>query len=292
MAVWRRSRCAEPLPPPEPPPQRPLPGWLGVLALAGAAVALHTGVLVPRRLRVHDVPLAVPGWPQSLDGLRVAVVADLHAGAPWVGLDRVRDLVARVVAARPDLVLLLGDSLADVRLGTRLDPEPVAEALSGLRAAGPVLGVLGNHDWSVDGERVRRAFDGVGLPVLEQSAVPVLDGRLWVAGVGDLWTRGASVPAALADVPDGAPVILLTHNPDVVLDVPRSVPLVLAGHTHGGQLTVLGRPVHRISGRHGNRWRSGWYLGDRLYVSPGVGTSTLPLRTVTPEVPVLVLRPD
>lgn len=246
---------------------------------------------MPRRLRVPDVPLAVPGWPAALDGLRVAVVADVHVGAPWVGLDRVRDVVRRVVAARPDLVLLLGDHFADVHLGTRLDPEPVAAALAGLRAAGPVVGVLGNHDWAVDGERVRRALEGVGLPVLEESAVPVLDGRLWIAGVGDLWTRRPSVPAALANVPEGAPTVLLTHCPDVVLDVPAHVPLVLAGHTHGGQLTVLGRPVHRISRRHGNRWRRGWYPQDRLYVSSGIGTSSLPVRTVTPEVPVLVLSP-
>ncbi len=246
---------------------------------------------MPRRLRVRDVALAVPGWPLALSGLRVAVVADLHAGAPWFGLDRVREVVRRVVAAHPDLVLLLGDHLADLPLGARLDPRPVADALAGLTAAGPVLGVLGNHDWSVDGEAVRRAFTAAGLPVLEESAMPLLDGRLWVAGVGDLWTRSPSVPAALAGVPQGAPTVLLTHVPDVVLDVPATVQLVLAGHTHGGQLTVLGRPVHRISRAHGNRWVSGWYPQDRIYVSPGLGTSTLPLRTVIPEVPVLVLRP-
>ena len=103
-----------------------------------------------------------------------------------------REVVRRVIAARPDLVLLLGDHLADVWLGTSLDPEPVAEVLAELAEVAPVVGVLGNHDWTVDGERVRRAFDAAGLPVLEEQAVPVLDGRLWVAGVGDLWTRTPS----------------------------------------------------------------------------------------------------
>jgi len=225
-----------------------------------------------------------------LDGLRVALVSDVHAGSPWVGLDRLRTVVQRVVDARPDLVLLLGDSLADVALGTRLDPGPVAAVLSGLRAAGPVVGVMGNHDWHVDGEGVRAAFEAAGLPVLEEQAVPVLDGELWLAGVGDLWTRSPSVPAALAQVPPGAPTVLLTHNPDVVLDVPPAVQLVVAGHTHGGQLALLGRPLHTISRTQGNRWTAGWYPRERLFVSAGIGTSTLPLRTVSPEVPVLVLR--
>lgn len=239
-----------------------------------------------------EVPLAVPGWPAGLAGLRVALVSDVHAGGPWMDVARVREVVGRVVAARPDLVLLLGDALADVAFGRRLDPQPVAEALAGLTAAGPVVSVLGNHDWSVDGEAVRDALQEQGVPVLEEQAVPVLDGRLWLAGVGDLWTRSPSVPAALASVPAGAPTVLLTHNPDVVLDVPAHVPLVVAGHTHGGQITVRGRPLHTISRTQGNRWTAGWYPDERLYVSAGVGSSTLPLRTVTPEVPVLVLHPD
>jgi predicted MPP superfamily phosphohydrolase len=264
------------------------------IALAGTALLagrlLDAAVLTPRRFRIREVPLAVPRWPRELDGLRVAVVGDVHAGAPWFDLARVADVACQVVAARPDLVFMMGDHLADVRFGTHLEPEPVAQALTGLQEAGvPVVGVLGNHDWYAGGERVRAALEATGLCVLEEQAVPVLDGRLWVAGVGDLWTRTPSVPDALAPVPDGAPVVLLTHNPDVVVDVPERVQLVLAGHTHGGQATAFGRPFHRISKLTANRWKSGWYAVERLYVTSGVGTSYLPLRTVVPEVPILVL---
>ena len=109
--------------------------------------------------------------------------------------------------------------------------------------------------------------------------------------VGDLWEREPSVAAALAHVPPGAPVLLMTHNPDVVADVPPSVPLVVAGHTHGGQMALRGRPYHRVSERTGNRFTRGqWYADDRLYVTAGIGSSLIPLRSVTPEVPVLVLR--
>lgn len=261
------------------------------MAVGLTAVVLDATVRTPRRLLVRDVPLAVPGWPAELDGLRVAVVGDLHAGSPAVGLARLARVVQAVVDAEPDLVVLLGDHLADVWLGTHLHPQQVAEVLAGLRAAAPVVGVLGNHDWYAGGHRVRRALVDAGLPVLEESAVPVLDGRLWVAGVSDLWERTPSVERALAGVPDGAPVVLLTHNPDVVLDVPPHVQLVLAGHTHGGQVRVLGRGVHTVSERTGNRYTAGWFAQERLYVTPGVGASIAPVRTVLPEVPVLVLGP-
>jgi len=264
----------------------------GIGAVAAAALGstvVGSTVVVPRRLRVPEVPLTLPGWPAHLDGLRVAVVGDLHAGCPSVDLARVHAVVERIGAARPDLVLLLGDHLADVIGGRHLEIDDVAAALAGLTRIAPVVGVLGNHDWYAGGHRVRRALEAVGLPVLEESALAVLEGRLWVAGVGDLWERAPSVPAALAGVPAGAPVILLTHNPDVVVDVPAWVPLVLAGHTHGGQIRVLGRGVHKVSERSANRWSHGWYPTDRLYVTPGIGSSLIPLRTVAPEVPLLVL---
>src|SRR3954471_3855071 len=286
--------------------------------MAGLAVGgllLDAAVLAPRRFRLHEVPLAVPGWPASLDGLRVALLGDLHAGAPWVDLARVRTVVSAIVDAQPDLVLLLGDHVADVTFGTHLEPGPVARELAGLlRSGAPVVGVLGNHDWYAGGWRMRAALEDAGLPVLEDAAIPVLDDRLWVVGVADLWARAPaaawcprvedrlgvvgvadllertpSVAAALAHVPPGAPVLLMSHNPDVVADVPSSVQLGVAGHTHGGQLAFRVRPYHRVSQRTGNRWcRPGWYAEDRLYVTAGIGSLLVPLRSVTPEVPILV----
>ena len=264
------------------------------LALSGLAAAagwlLDAAVFTPRRFRLYDLPLAVPGWPGELDGLRVAVLADLHAGAPWVDLDRAREVVAAIVAAEPDLVLLVGDYLADVTFGTHVEPHELARVLAPLSAL-PVVSVLGNHDWYAGGWRVRAALESVGIPVLEEQAVPVLDGRLWIAGVGDLWERTPSVGDALVEVPEGAPVILLSHNPDCVGDVPDSVALVLSGHTHGGQVAVRGRPLHHVSERSANTLIKGWYAEHRLFVTAGVGSSLIPLRTVTPEVPILVLGP-
>jgi predicted MPP superfamily phosphohydrolase len=263
-----------------------------MVGLAAGAMLLDAAVLAPRRFRIYDVPVAVPEWPASLDGLRVALIGDVHAGAPWVDLARVRSVVDAVVEAKPDLVLLLGDHVADVAFGTHVEPGQVAREFGRLRQLeAPVLGVLGNHDWYAGGWRMRAALEDAGLPVLEEAAVPVLDGRLWVAGVGDLWERTPSVAAALAHIPPDAPVLLMTHNPDVVADVPPSVQLVVAGHTHGGQLALRGRPYHRVSERTGNRFSRGrWYAEDRLYVTAGIGSSLVPLRSVTPEVPILVLR--
>ena len=59
---------------------------------------------------------------------------------------------------------------------------------------------------------------------------------VWLTGLADLWTRPQRIDETIAKVPQGQPVIALTHNPDIFPGVPQRVPLLLAGHTHGGQV--------------------------------------------------------
>jgi len=254
-------------------------------------------VIEPDRLVVHEVRLALPRWPMELAGLRIAVLADIHAGAPHIGLDKIEQIAATVDQARPDIVILLGDYVVGFRstgFGHTIPPEDTARVLASLRAPLGVFAILGNHDWWFDGERVRRAFRTAGIVVLENEAVSVTrDGQaLWLAGLADLWTRRPDVIGALRGVPDGAPAIVLTHSPDVFPDVPARVALTLAGHTHGGQLRLplIGRPV--VPSRYGQRYAAGHVVEDgrHLFVTTGIGTSIIPIRIgVPPEIAVLTI---
>ena len=265
----------------------------GVAGLAGWLLAGASSRLVVREADVHP-----PGWPAELDDLRVLLLGDLHVGCPTVPLHRAAAVVDTVLGLGPELVLLVGDHVADVALGTHVDIEEVAAVLGRLTAV-PTVGVLGNHDWYAGGHRVREALEAAGLLTLEDSAVPLpmRDTVLWVAGTGDDWERTPDVAAALSGVPAGAPTLLLAHNPDTVADVPADVALTVSGHTHGGQVALAGRPFHAISPRTGNRWLHGAYDvphpdggSRRLHVTAGVGTSLIPLRSVPPEVVVLTLH--
>jgi predicted MPP superfamily phosphohydrolase len=256
---------------------------------AAAAIAWRALWHEPRHLRVREREIALPRWPRALAGLRVALVSDLHAGAGYMDERRVARLVAAVNARDVDAVLLLGD-FVDGR--ARIAPEPLARALGGLRARYGVVAVLGNHDWANAGRRIRAALRGAGLPVLEDEAQPL--GPLWVAAVGDASMRHPDVGQALAGVPDEAPVILLSHDPDVFPRVPERVALTVSGHTHGGQVAVpfLRRPF--MPSRYGERYARGHIVeeGRHLYVTTGVGTSRWPVRLLAPpEVAVLRLAP-
>ncbi len=252
-------------------------------------------VIEPARLVVRETPLALPGWPAELGSLRVAVLSDIHAGAPHIGIDKLRSLAAAVDGSHPDLILLLGDYVTRGVLGARpVEPETTARILATMTAPLGIVAVLGNHDWWYDGPRVRRALEAAGIPILENAARRLeWNGRgVWVVGLADLWTRRPDIDAALRGVADGEPVIVLSHNPDVFPTIPPRVTLTLAGHTHGGQVALpfVGRPI--VPSRFGQRYAIGHVeeRGRHLFVTPGIGTSIVPVRIgVPPEISLLTL---
>jgi predicted MPP superfamily phosphohydrolase len=266
----------------------------GALALAGgvaAGAALRAAWWEPRELHVPEHELHVPRWPARLDGLRVALVSDLHTGAPFVDVDQV---VGAVAGAAPDLVALLGDYVdRTVAGGRRVAPRAIAESLARLPA--PAVAVLGNHDWGHTGHGMADALREAGIAVLENAALrlELRGGPLWIAGTADASTRDARVGQALAGVPEDEPVLVLSHDPDLFRYVPARVALTLSGHTHGGQVDLPLVRRRAIPSRFGTRYKDGHIVeqGRHLFVGRGIGTSRLPIRLLArPEIPMLALR--
>jgi uncharacterized protein len=271
-------------------PARALAGALA----AAAALAAYAVLVEPRRLRVVRHELRLPGWPAELDGLRIGVVSDLHAGGPHVPLRRVRAVARRVARERPDLVVLLGDFVdREALLARPEDPRDVARVLAAeLRPPRGAFAVLGNHDWRSAGHAVPRALRAAGIAALENEARRAGEG-LWIAGVADATERDPDLRRALAPVPPAEPVLLLSHDPDVFPYVPPRVALTLAGHTHGSQIAIPLVRERVTPSQHGSRYAGGLVEegGRLMYVSKGVGESRIPVRLgAPPEIAVLTLR--
>jgi hypothetical protein len=271
--------------------------WQWSFAVAGCvvlALALWALWLEPASLTVAEERIILRS--SGHGSLRVAVLADLHVGSPFNGIEKLRDIVDRTNAAGPDVVCILGDLVIQgVIGGDFVSPEETAAELRRLRAGVGSVAVLGNHDGWLNHDRVRDALERNGIRVLEETAQKFSTpaGPVWIGGVSDLWTGRHDVATALTAIKDdGAPVILMTHNPDVFPVVPDRVALTLAGHTHGGQvrLPFVGRPI--VPSRFGERFAAGHVVegGRHLFVATGLGTSILPIRfRVPPAVTVLTL---
>lgn len=274
--------------------------WLfRLLAVAVLALAVRGFIWEPGQLVERDHALLLPGWPASCDGLRLDVVADTHTGSPRNGLGQLDRWVRRLADSDADAVLMAGDYvILSVLLGQYVPAETIAARLAPLVARKPVYAVLGNHDWWKDGARVRDAFAAAGVRMVDNQAVAVeLDGcRFWIAGLGDLLEGDPDVAGTFAMIDDDAPVIALTHEPDLFPYIPARAALTVAGHTHGGQIDPWpfrrhpSLPSRFLPGSY----RLKWHLldGDRhLFVTPGIGTSILPMRLgVPPEISRLSLR--
>jgi uncharacterized protein len=260
-----------------------------------AFLALWAFVIEPSRLVLRETRITLPSWPANLKGLRVAVISDLHAGSPFITLDKIHRVVGMTNAARPDLILLPGDFVVGgVPGGKFLEPEVMASALKGLRARFGVFATLGNHDWWYNGQRVKESLENAGIPVLENAAAMIeRDGAaIWVVGISDKWEGKPDIASALARVGVDASIIALTHNPDIFPSIPARVALTIAGHTHGGQvaLPIIGRPI--VPSDFGERYAAGHIVegSKHLFVTTGVGTSILPVRfRVPPEISLLTI---
>lgn len=208
------------------------------IVVTGALVVTAVGVWRAERATLTPIEVVSSDLSASFDGVRVAVVTDLHAG-PVLSSRFVSRVVDEVQASQPDLVVFVGDVVDGPvdRYGPELAP------LTGLPAPLGVFAVTGNHEMftgTIAGWEQR--WRDLGIRVLDNEATPVTRGadRIWVAGVHDVSGSGRFAPDYAAAVSAAAPqdfLLLLAHQPRAALQVDASrVDLQLSGRTHGGQL--------------------------------------------------------
>jgi hypothetical protein len=256
--------------------------WATLAALAAGVY----GALVP--LRVTRVPVTIDGLPAAAEGMRIAVIGDLHVGL-YSRPSRLRTIFETARAQKPDVVVLAGDLVDD-------DPHFAPKLLRGLDALGPsipIVGVLGNHEMYGDPLEMIGRLRGSRVHLLVNEGVPMRG--LWLAGLSDF---AAQTPAlkpdfdkALAGRGNALP-ILLAHQPRAFSEaVRRAIPLTLCAHSHGGQCGF--RPLRWTLAGLFIPYDIGLYrqAASQLYVHTGAGYWLLPWRLgITPEIVIIELQ--
>ena len=262
-----------------------------------ATLGIYNGLKPPQ---VHERDLVVPHLPSEMDGLRMAVLADLHI-SPVKRTWRTQRIVDATLAAKPDLIVLPGD-MAD---GGLEDSGRFAEPLAQLKAPYGVWLAPGNHEYYYDYAAWMAHFRQMGLGVLEnQTAKLSINGRtLAMSGIGDLaalkqapYMHGGLPPdmPAVVNGGKGSDVhILLAHQPKQARAAAATgaIDLQVSGHTHGGHMLGFDRWV--VAPFNHGYVRGEYRVQDMtLFVSSGVGqwdgfTARLGVRS---SIDVLVLR--
>lgn len=268
-------------------------GGLSLTCGVAAAGFAYATILETSTIVTETVDFRLPRLAPTFDGFRVAQISDLHF-RPYTGEKEIAAAVKAVNDARPDVIVLTGDYVTSTwifHLGQRTADgiEDCAAILKDLHAPYGVYGILGNHDWGTDPERIAETLRMAGISVLRNEAVPIeRDGsRLWIVGADCAYFNHADLDRALTGVPEDEPVLLLAHEPDFA-DFAAFYPvdLQLSGHSHGGQIVAPGIGAPYLP-RMGRKYIRGRYQVRKLqvYTNRGIGVGGAPIRfNAPPEV--------
>lgn len=266
----------------------------GLAVVASPAAVMGYGTFVQRTdFRVREVDVPLPGLSAGLDGLRVLQLSDIHLGA-FLSERELARVIDAANGLHPHLAAITGDLISSH--GDPLDA--CLRQLARLRCDAGVWGCMGNHErYSQAENQATAAGARLGIAFLRHQHRVLRFGSaaLNLAGVDyqSIFDRPYLIGAEELLVPEAAN-ILLSHNPDVLpVAAAQGYHLMLAGHTHGGQVTVeiLDRsinPARFLTPYVYGLYREAAGLG---YVTRGIGTIGIPARIgAPPEIALLRLR--
>ncbi len=280
-----------------------------LLALLVVVGTIYGSTLGVTRLKVRHEEFVSKEIPEAFDGYRIVHFSDAHVGA-CTGYRSVilEKMVDSINAQHPDMVAFTGD--IQNKLPSELDR--VQPLLSKIQSRDGIFAVMGNHDYAkyIDGDPIECNLNealteskirslGWTLLINENRTVRRGNDSIFVVGTGDDYdsryqpdrSKRSNFRKAMEGISDKSFALMLQHAPqlwpDSVLNH-TTAQLTLSGHTHGGQVRILG--FAPISLRE-DYWGGMYQEGHRaLNVSTGV-SGLIPFRIgMTPEIVVITLR--
>lgn len=229
--------------------------------------------------RIRRYTISSPQVPATFDGFRIAFASDFHLESKY----KQRHLLNTVRALQdehPDVLLLGGDYQEGCQY-----VEPLFSALGEVKPPFGTYAVLGNNDYERCTDEIRQSMKTNGIHLLEHTLDTLSRNgeHIILAGVANGFDLKRYPTSPTAQLREEDYVVMITHTPDYTEDADIAhTDLALAGHTHGGQVTLFGWIVPETGSKYGRRFLSGLNhnsQGIPVITSNGLGTSRKNIRT-------------
>ncbi len=237
------------------------------------------------RLALREYDVAITGLPESLAGLRIVQLSDLHMAPSFR-----RRYFERVMAAcqdwDADLLILTGDVVDADEVIPWIEP-----LLAPLSARLGKYAILGNHDEEHQPSAIVDELTRAGFETLEgQWTTLDVDGAtIAMGGTSAPW--GPDVDPC--SMPEADFRILLSHSPDRFYRAARwGIDLMFSGHNHGGQIRLPMVGAVFMPSLYSRRFDRGFFRSGRtlMYVNEGIAGMHPVRYGCMPEVTRFVLR--
>lgn len=216
----------------------------------------------------------------NLKKIKALQISDLHLNTIRL---RQRALIDKIGAINPDLLLLTGDVI-----DKSANLELLDNFLSQLDNNLEKVAILGNWEYwgEINLKDLQKIYtkNNCTLLINDSKNYRFENRTISITGMDDFVGGMPDISKALINYSKSNYHIVLNHCPEYTtqiahrLETEIPVDLILSGHTHGGQINILGKVPFLPQGC--GEYLSGWYKDNfkNLYVSKGFGTSILPIR--------------
>ena len=211
-------------------------------------------------------------------GLKIVHFSDLHYGTS-IKLNDLKKIVKEINLLNPDVILFTGDLIDKHHNMKNNEIDNFLKEFNKMKANISYYLIKGNHDYS---ETFDKIIDNTSFKVLKNELVTFYyqdNTPINIIGVESKLENKLDISKAFTNYNKDYYTILLTHEPDTILDIKLDIDLVLAGHSHNGQIRIpFVGAIYTPDGAK-TYYDEKYQLNNTdIYISSGLGTSKYPIR--------------
>jgi predicted MPP superfamily phosphohydrolase len=205
--------------------------------------------------------------------LKILQISDLHVERLRISPSKIATIINR---EKPNYIFVTGDFTKRRKSLPKLEKYLKAMAIGNI----PIYCVLGNHDYQQKNVKdITNLLRKYGLHLLRNESVHLKEFEL--IGIDDFDSGMSNIEGSFRKVDHSRTKLVITHDPNIVLNLEKQYDYLMAGHLHGKQFNIPF--LFRIKNA-GKLPRMGIYKGlhrntyGTYYISKGIGQTGINAR--------------